>query len=86
MNKYERIPEKVIDLHGHTVRNSALILEELLDKNPPPHVRIIVGKGNHSKGGAVLREYVKDFLHTHNIRFAQSKLSDGGEGALEVYL
>jgi DNA-nicking Smr family endonuclease len=86
MNKYERTPEQVIDLHGHTVQKSALLLEELLEKGSLAHVRVIVGKGMHSKGGAVLREFVKEFLLSRNIRFAQSKIQDGGEGALEVYL
>lgn len=86
MNKYKRIPEQVIDLHGHSVRGTQAILEQVLETSAHSHVRIIVGKGTHSKSGAVLREFVKDFLFTKNIRFAQSKLSDGGEGSLEVYL
>lgn len=86
MNKYERIPEKVIDLHGHTVKRAERVLEELLEQLAYAHVRIIVGRGTHSVSGAVLRDFVKEFLRTRNIRYAQSKMHDGGEGALEVYL
>jgi DNA-nicking Smr family endonuclease len=86
MNKYERIPERVIDLHGHSVRKSEALLEELLLTEEVSHLRIIVGKGTHSEKGAVLREFVKGFLNERNIRFSQSKLRDGGEGALEVFL
>lgn len=86
MNKYERIPEKVIDLHGHTIQKSTHVLEELLTEQALSHVRIIVGKGTHSTKGPVLRDFVKEFFVLRNIRFAQSKINDGGEGALEVYL
>ena len=86
MNKYPRIPEKVIDLHGHTIQKSTNVLEELLAEETLSHVRIIVGKGTHSKSGGVLRGFVKEFFALRNIRFVQSKINDGGEGALEVYL
>jgi DNA-nicking Smr family endonuclease len=46
---------------------------------------VIVGKGIHSKQGPVLKNAVKEYLHDRSIRFTQSKLSDGGEGALEVF-
>lgn len=84
MNKYERQPDTVIDLHGCTVKESERELRALLEKDFA-HVRIIVGKGTHSKNGPVIRDFVKQFLFSRNIRFAQSKLRDGGEGALEVY-
>lgn len=86
MNKYERIPEKVIDLHGHSVRKSEALLEEILHSEEVSHLRIIVGKGTPSEKGAVLREFVKEFLRERNVRFSQSKIRDGGEGALEVFL
>lgn len=86
MNKYQRAPDAVIDLHGHTIRESTHILLQLLEQSDVSHARVIVGKGTHSPKGPVLRDYVKDFLHSRDIRFAQSKINDGGEGALEVYL
>ncbi len=85
MNKYQHTPEEVIDLHGHTVRKAESVLRELLSRGASLHARIIVGKGNHSTEGPILRTFVKNFLHERNIHFTQSKLKDGGEGALEVY-
>jgi len=84
MNKYERQPEYVLDLHGRTVREAEHALKGLLEKNFS-HVRVIVGKGLHSKVGPILRDAVKEFFRTQGIRFTQSKISDGGEGALEVF-
>jgi hypothetical protein len=34
----------------------------------------------------VLREFTKKFLLSRGVRFSQSKMQDGGEGALEVFL
>ena len=85
MNKYRQEPEEVIDLHGHTTREAEAILRTLIEKSEFAHIRIIVGKGNHSKSGPVLPDFVRGFLTKHNIRFNQSKIQDGGEGSLEVY-
>ncbi len=85
MNKYLRTPSKIIDLHGHTTSEAKIALDELLKSNES-YVRIIVGKGNHSKEGPVLRDFVKKYFLSKNIHFNQSKISDGGEGALEVFL
>lgn len=86
MNKYPQQPDRVIDLHGHTIVEAERVLGQLLEGEGSSHVRIIVGKGTHSKGGPVLRDFVKNYLTSRNIRFSQSKIQDGGEGALEVFL
>ena len=31
MNKYERVPEKIIDLHGFTTKEAGEISEELIE-------------------------------------------------------
>lgn len=85
MNKYPQQPDRVIDLHGHTLAEAECVLRQFLEGEGPSRVRIIVGKGTHSKAGPVLREFVKNYLAARNIRFSQSKIQDGGEGALEVY-
>lgn len=85
MNKYARQPDTIIDLHGHTTTEAGALLSDLLASSYS-HVRIIVGKGNHSKNGPVLRDFAKQYLSARDIRFSQSKLADGGEGSLEVYL
>ncbi len=88
MNKYLRHPDKIIDLHGKTVAEAESLLWQLVDDKESFGlcVRLVVGKGNHSKNGPVLRDFVKDFLTSKNIRHSQSKIQDGGDGALEVYL
>jgi DNA-nicking Smr family endonuclease len=86
MNKYARIPEQIIDLHGCTLKEVEAVLAQLLLHRAYTHVRLIVGKGTHSKGRALVRDFTKEYLLTHNVRFAQSKLSEGGEGAIEVFL
>lgn len=86
MNKYESIPDRIIDLHGYTASEAEETLRALLKTADVRHVRIIVGKGNHRAGGPVLSDFVKRYLFMRNIRFSPSKLKDGGEGALEVFL
>jgi DNA-nicking Smr family endonuclease len=86
MNKYEQVPERIVDLHGLTKRETEEVLDILLIDAQGSHVRLIVGKGVHSAQGAVLREFVKIYLGSRNITFHQSKLQYGGEGALEVFL
>ena len=85
MNKYMRTPSRIIDLHGYTTAEAKVALDELV-RSQDSYVRIIVGKGNHSENGPVLREFVKRFLLSKNIHFNQSKIQDGGDGALEVFL
>ncbi len=84
MNKYERIPDEIIDLHGYTVKEAERALADLLARGPS-HVRLVVGKGIHGGGKAVLRDAVKSYLAARHIHFLPSKQKDGGEGALEVF-
>lgn len=86
MNKYERTPEHVLDLHGYTTSEAEEILRTLLKEAEHSHLRIIVGRGSHGVNGPVMRDFVKRYLGARNVRFNQSKSKDGGEGALEVFL
>ncbi|MBK5215692.1 MAG: Smr/MutS family protein [Candidatus Pacebacteria bacterium] len=86
VNKYEQNAEIEVDLHGHTTSESELILESLLKEGKYKHVRIIVGRGNNSANGPILPSFVRNYLTSHRIRYNQSKIQDGGEGALEVFL
>lgn len=85
-NKYERKPEYTLDLHGHTTREAQVVLDELCTNSPYTHVRIITGKGTLRSTGPVLREFVKKYLNAHGITFNPSKIQNGGEGSLEVFL
>lgn len=85
MNKYAKNPDHIIDLHGCTKAEVGTLLDSLFKANHK-HIRIITGKGNHSANGAVVRTFVKDYLNSRGIRFNQSKIQDGGEGSLEVFM
>lgn len=85
MNKYERKPEHIIDLHGRTVREVKEILDSLCTENKYSHVRIITGKGLYREKGPVLRNFVMSYFDNVNILYATAKLGDGGTGALEIF-
>ncbi len=85
MNKYERVPEHIIDLHGFTTKEAGEILDELIEKGGYSHVRVITGKGTFRETGPVMRRYVENYLENRDITFQVAKLQNGGEGAFEVY-
>jgi DNA-nicking Smr family endonuclease len=85
-NKYEQTAEAEIDLHGYTMVEAGSILDEVVAEAAYKHIRIITGKGTNSHNGPVLPAFVKNYLTARNIRYNQSKIRDGGEGALEVFL
>ena len=86
MNKYEKIPDAIIDLHRYTTAEAHAVLDDVFSDGTLSHVRIITGKGLHGGNGPVLKTYVKKYLTDHNLRFNQSKIQDGGEGSLEVFV
>lgn len=86
MNKYERIPEYILDLHGKTTKEAKVILEHLIKTSNYKHVRVITGKASFRDTGPVLRGFVENYLNSLDIKYSYAKLTNGGEGALEVYL
>jgi DNA-nicking Smr family endonuclease len=84
--KYEQRAEYELDLHGKTGAEAKMLVDELIDSRVYRHIRVIVGKGTHSQMGPVLPYVVKNHLYGRGIRYERSKLADGGEGALEVFL
>lgn len=85
MNKYEQKPEYVLDLHGHTTKEAGEVLSGLLAEKKYKHIRVITGKGD-LRNGPVLRSYVQEYLKKRGVPFRTAKISDGGEGALEVFI
>lgn len=85
MNKYEQKAEYIVDLHGYTTKEAEEVLGRLCKERKFGHVRIITGKGD-LRNGPVLRSYVQGYLKKRGVEFCTAKLSDGGEGALEVFL
>jgi DNA-nicking Smr family endonuclease len=86
MNKYARVPDYIVDLHGHTTREAGEVLDSAIKSGEHKHIRVITGKGTFRETGPVMRNFVKRYLQENNIKFETSKISDGGDGALEVYL
>jgi len=86
MNKYEKIPEYILDLHGYTTREAAELLDELREAGEDNHIRVITGKGSFRETGPVMRTFVENYLGGRRIPFNTAKLYNGGDGALEVFL
>lgn len=86
MNKYEKIPQQILDLHGCTVKEAKSLLDAMLAEHQFSHVRIITGKSSFREFGPVLAPFVKSYLEGRNIKFHYAKIQNGGEGALEVFL
>lgn len=86
MNKYEKIPEFILDLHGYTTKEAGELLEDLILAREYKHIRIITGKGIFRETGPILRTFVQNYLNKNDIKWSTSKLHNGGDGALEVFL
>lgn len=86
MNKYQRIPETIIDLHGHTVAQADSILQSIIRENNYKHIRIITGIGKFRQQGGVLKHYVFEFFSKRGYRILPAKRNEGGDGAYEVFL
>ncbi|MFA5830535.1 MAG: Smr/MutS family protein [Candidatus Paceibacterota bacterium] len=86
MNKYQKTPEKIVDLHGYTAQEAKNLLDKILVKMEYSHIRIITGKCAYRPHGPVLMPFVKSYLQKKNIKFNPAKIQDGGEGALEAYM
>ena len=89
IDKYSPIVEAELDLHGYYAEEAKNAVREFLNeayRNDLSRVRIIVGKGNRSKDGAVLPDAIKSLLNQEGYDYTYAKIQDGGEGALEVTL
>lgn len=79
-----------LDLHGHTGYEAERELDVFLDDARHEgwlRVRIIVGKGTHSRDGQpVLPDLVKSRLNARGLDYTYAKQHEGGEGALVVRL
>ena len=84
--KYAQAPEVIFDFHGYTTAECKEVLDEVISEKIHKHIRIIVGKGLNSVNGPILPDFVKGYLNERGIRYSQSKIQNGGEGALEVFL
>jgi DNA-nicking Smr family endonuclease len=85
-NKYQYIPDHTIDLHGMTLDESRVAVNNALD-NLSGNIRFIVGKGVHSAGGVgVIREQTKRLLAARTIPWRYAKIDQGGDGVIDTTL
>jgi DNA-nicking Smr family endonuclease len=90
MNKYLRPIDAQIDLHQMTKEEARREVEAFLMEAESlgyKKIRIITGKGVHSKNGkGVLGAYVKKLLDLKGYNYNIAKYGEGGEGAIDVSL
>lgn len=79
-NKYPREAQAELDLHQHTRDQAADVVRAFLrESEGAGHtlVRIVVGKGIHSKEGPVLGDVVRALLRDEDYDFSDAKISQG---------
>ncbi|MDR3200985.1 MAG: Smr/MutS family protein [Spirochaetales bacterium] len=86
----KRFPDK-IDLHGFTREEAALMLRDFLRNSVRGGLRkvlVIHGRGLNSPGEAVLPVLVRSELeqNPHVLDFGAAAPSEGGAGAMQVFL
>ena len=84
-------PDDVLDIHGLTGDEARSSLESFFENAPNSgfeKLRIIHGKGNHSKEDAVLKHCVREFIEQcpYAGESGYEKASGGGTGATWVLL
>lgn len=90
MNRYHQPVEAETDLHQMTkdeARKEVLDFLEEAESFGYKKIRIITGKGMHSKNGVgILNDYVKEILDGKGLKYSAAKYDEGGEGAIDVFL
>jgi DNA-nicking Smr family endonuclease len=89
-NKYKQEVEASLDLHGLTALEAEAMLDNFLaaaSKTGLKRVRIITGKGiNSPLGRPVLKPLAETRLKDKGYEFRPAKITEGGEGAIDVDL
>jgi len=88
-NKYPRIAQAELDLHQFTRVEAEIAVKDFLQDSERANynlVRIIVGKGLHSPDGAVLGDFVRNWLRDNDYDFRDAKINEGGVGAIDIKL
>ena len=85
------MPEETIDLHGHSVASALHELKLFLQSAQDRGLRklsVVHGKGNHSSGGAVLKQAVTRYVQGSPIvgEISTPQAKHGGSGATWVVL
>lgn len=83
-NKYIFVPDEVLDLHGLTGKEAAEEVANLRARYARgTRLRIIIGKGTHSRDYPVIPHVVRNALLSQGISWNYAKQRDGGEGAID---
>jgi DNA-nicking Smr family endonuclease len=86
-NKYIFVPDEVLDLHGLTGKEAAAEVADLRSRyDRGTHLRIIIGKGTHSRDYPVIPHVVRNALMAQAIPWNYAKQKDGGEGAIDCVI
>lgn len=90
-NKYKIEANAEIDLHRYKLTDALNRVASFVESSKQSNftvIKIITGKGIHSSDNnrLTIKEAVKDWLYSNGYRFNYAKQSDGGEGALLVFL
>lgn len=90
MNKYSQPIEAEIDLHQMTKDEARKEVSDFLEESEAlgyKKIRIITGKGLHSKNGVgILNSYIREILDDYGYSYDSAKYNEGGEGAIDVFL
>lgn len=90
MNKYLRPIDAELDLHQMTREEARKETESFLRESASQgrkRIRIITGKGRHSKDGqGILNGHIKNLLDLKGYDYHAAKCGEGGEGAIDVSL
>lgn len=86
-NKYIFVPDEILDLHGCTGKEAAVLVADLTQRyDRGTHLRIIVGKGTHSRDYPVIPHVVRNALLAQGIPWNYAKRDQGGEGAIDCVI
>lgn len=86
-NIYKFEPDEVLDLHGYYLKEAKPVIEDLREKyDRGTRLRIIIGKGTHSRDLPVIPHLVKNALDRQGISWTYAKREDGGEGAIDCVI
>ncbi len=86
-NTYRFVPDETLDLHGYFLHEAKPEIEDLRQKyDRGTRLRIIIGKGTHSRGLPVIPHLVKNSLDRQGILWTFAKQNEGGEGAIDCVI
>jgi len=87
--KYPKFAQDELDLHGFTRAEANEEVWSFLmraEEKGFKRVLIVTGRGLHSENGGVLKKHVQKLLDEEKYFYKNAKITEGGEGAIDIYL